>query len=198
LFQGAIRVESDAKEGFAVPTRYRDALLPEGARWFSPLTPIAVCFSIHGVAWEPIGAKVQEALQLQRTTRWWQRLLWDFAEELEARCSRRILVSPAAAKSAGLKKDRDAGGQGSHFEDLGRRIVDERLAQSPHASGTNPPPGTEKLLAVSVDAHLARPPPPASRCAGDRIKRGGTFRGRDVSAGRSQPVDSGAAGPEAG
>ncbi len=97
------------------------------------------------VAWEPIGAKVQALSSFNEQTRWWQRLLVGFAEELELDAQGRILVSPALRKFAGLKKDVMLVGQGSHFEIWDVASWDERLAQSLTQVGTNPPPDTENF-----------------------------------------------------
>lgn len=145
MFQGATELSLDAKGRLTVPTRSRDALLSGGRAVVLTAHPDNCLLLYPRVAWEPIGAKIQALPSFNEQTRWWQRLLVGFAEELELDAQGRILVSPALRKFADLKKDAMMVGQGSHFEIWDVAAWDERLARALAQAGTNPPPGTENF-----------------------------------------------------
>jgi MraZ protein len=145
LFQGATELTLDAKGRVAVPTKHRDALLSGGRSVVLTAHPDTCLLLYPRVVWEPIGARIQSLSSFDEQTRWWQRLLMGFAEELELDGSGRILVSPALRRFASLKKNVMLVGQGSHFEIWDVAAWDERLSRALAQTGSAPPPGTENF-----------------------------------------------------
>ena len=144
MFQGAIELALDAKGRMAVPTRHRDALASGGGVVLTA-HPDGCLLLYPRLAWEPIGGRLQSLSHFNEQTRWWQRLLVGFAEELELDSAGRILVSPALRKFARLEKQAMMVGQGSHFEVWDSASWEEKLAGALAMTGSSPPPGVENF-----------------------------------------------------
>ncbi|MSQ70427.1 MAG: transcriptional regulator MraZ [Betaproteobacteria bacterium] len=142
MFQGATQLSIDAKGRLAVPTRHRDALQSSGAVVLTA-HPDGCVLLYPRLAWEPIGARIQALPSFDERSRWWQRLLVGFAEEIELDAQGRMLVSPALRKFGNLQKDVMLVGQGSHFEIWDGAGWEEKLASARGQVGSGPPPGAE-------------------------------------------------------
>ncbi len=145
MLQGASQLSLDEKGRLTVPTRYRGALLSGERAVVLTAHPDGCLLLYPRLSWEPVSQQVQQFSSFDPQSRWWQRLLVGFAEELELDAQGRILVSPTLRKFAGLKKDVMLVGQGNRFEIWDVASWEEKLQLALPQASSSPPPGTEKF-----------------------------------------------------
>jgi MraZ protein len=144
LLQGASQLSLDDKGRLAVPTRYRDALTSNGRAVVLTAHPDHCLLLYPRFAWEPIKARIQ-GLSSFDNSRWWQRLLLGYAEEMELDAQGRILVSPALREFAELKKDVMLMGQGNRFEIWDAVCWKQKLDAALAQAASSPPAGAENF-----------------------------------------------------
>jgi len=117
VFQGANRINLDAKGSMAVPTRAREPLTQGGTVKLVLTAHPEGCLLLYPVpAWEPIRAKVMSFPSLDRQASRWKRLLVGFAQEVEPDSAGRLLIPPELRDFAKITRPVMFVGQGSHFE----------------------------------------------------------------------------------
>lgn len=116
MFQGATALSLDAKGRIAIPTRHRDALVPEGAPLVITAHPHRCLLVYPQLAWEPLSKTISSMPGLDQRTATIKRLLVGFAQTEELDSAGRVLVAPSLRQWAGLEKQLWLVGQGSHFE----------------------------------------------------------------------------------
>lgn len=116
MFQGATALSLDAKGRIAIPTRHRDALVPDGAPLVITAHPHRCLLVYPQVAWEPLSRQIASMPGLDQRTATIKRLLVGFAQTEELDSAGRVLVAPSLRQWAGLEKQLWLVGQGSHLE----------------------------------------------------------------------------------
>ncbi len=116
MFQGATALSLDAKGRIAIPTRHRDALVPEGAPLVITAHPHRCLLVYPQLAWEPLSKTISSMPGLDQRTATIKRLFLGFAQTEELDSAGRVLVAPSLRQWAGLDKQLWLVGQGSHFE----------------------------------------------------------------------------------
>ncbi|HRQ56294.1 MAG TPA: division/cell wall cluster transcriptional repressor MraZ [Azoarcus taiwanensis] len=116
MFQGATALSLDAKGRIAIPTRHRDALVPDGAPLVITAHPHRCLLVYPQLAWEPLSKTISSMPGLDQRTATIKRLLVGFAQTEELDSAGRVLVAPSLRQWAGLEKQLWLVGQGSHFE----------------------------------------------------------------------------------
>ncbi len=116
MFQGAIALSLDAKGRIAIPTRHRDALVPNGAPLVMTAHPHRCVLVYSQAAWEPISQKIAAMPGLDKRTAIIKRLLVGHAQTEELDSAGRVLVAPVLRQWAELEKQLWLVGQGSHLE----------------------------------------------------------------------------------
>ena len=116
MFQGAAALSVDAKGRMAIPSRHRDALVPEGAPLVITAHPHRCLLVYPEAAWEPIRQQISAMPGLDQRTATLKRLLVGFAQCETLDSAGRALIAPSLRQWAGLEKQVWLVGQGSHFE----------------------------------------------------------------------------------
>lgn len=116
MFQGATALSLDAKGRIAIPTRHRDALVPDGAPLVITAHPHRCLLVYPQTEWEPISQRISAMPGLDRQTATIKRLLVGHAQVEELDSAGRVLVAPVLRQWAGLEKQLWLVGQGTHFE----------------------------------------------------------------------------------
>ena len=131
LFRGVTHLSLDAKGRLAVPSRYRDALLPDGERYLILTADPSRCVLVYPIAaWEPIQARLMSFSSFDGKIRALQRLLVGHADDVEVDASGRILVPPALRSFASLDKQVVLVGQGQRLELWGQTQWEAQTAQA--------------------------------------------------------------------
>jgi len=146
VFQGASRVNLDAKGRMAVPTRIRDPLTQGGTVKLVLTAHPDGCLLLYPTpAWEPIRAQVMGFPSLDRQFSLWKRLLVGFAQDVELDSAARLLIPPELREFAHITRPVMLVGQGSHFEIWDLESWNQQLETL--KSGGNPtlPPGMENF-----------------------------------------------------
>ncbi|MDR2925037.1 MAG: division/cell wall cluster transcriptional repressor MraZ [Azoarcus sp.] len=145
MFQGAADINLDAKGRFAIPSKYREALVSEDGRVVIAAHPHG-CLLVYPVhAWEPIRDQVLSAPSLDPRAASLKRLIVGLAQEETLDSAGRVLIMPKLRKHAGLEKGICLIGQGSHFELWSdeRWLLQEQAIMNIGETGL--PPGFENL-----------------------------------------------------
>lgn len=116
MFQGAAALSLDAKGRIAIPSRHRDALVPDGAPLVITAHPHRCLLVYPLAAWEPISQQIAAMPGLDARTATLKRLLVGFAQSEDLDAAGRVLVAPSLRQWAELDKQLWLVGQGSHFE----------------------------------------------------------------------------------
>ena len=120
MLRGVTQVSLDAKGRFAVPQRYRDALLVGAGDGITRLVMTADpsrCLLLYPqAAWEPIEQKLMSLSSFDARMRALQRLLVGHADDVEMDSAGRLLVPPSLRQYASLERKIVLVGQGNKFE----------------------------------------------------------------------------------
>nr|WP_211218500.1 division/cell wall cluster transcriptional repressor MraZ [Tepidiphilus margaritifer] len=116
VFQGAVTLSLDAKGRIAIPTRFREALAPEGRPLVLTAHPHKCLLVYPEAVWTPIRERIVALPGLDPRTAALKRLLVGFAQEEELDTSGRVSVVASLRQWAGLEKNVWLVGQGTHFE----------------------------------------------------------------------------------
>ena len=116
MFQGAVTLSLDAKGRIAIPTRFREALAPEGRPLVLTAHPHKCLLVYPEAVWTPIRERIVALPGLDPRTAALKRLLVGFAQEEELDTSGRVSVVASLRQWAGLEKNVWLVGQGTHFE----------------------------------------------------------------------------------
>lgn len=118
MFRGITAVNLDAKGRMAMPARYRDVLLTNGAgQLVVTIDTDETCLLLYPAAeWEIIERKIEALPSFNKAARRIQRLLIGHATELELDNQGRILLPTLLREYAGLDKCIMLVGQGKKFE----------------------------------------------------------------------------------
>jgi MraZ protein len=117
VFQGASAISLDAKGRLAVPTRYRESILAQGAGKVVVTAHPHRCLLLYPYpAWEPIAMKIMALPSLDPHVSAMQQLLVGHADELEMDSAGRILIAPTLRRLSGIDRDVMMFGQGTHFK----------------------------------------------------------------------------------
>jgi MraZ protein len=130
-FRGINSVNIDAKGRFAMPTRYRDALINENeGKLVVTIDVEEHCLLLYqNSEWEKIEAKLAALPSLNPVSRRMQRLLIGHASDVEMDGSGRLLLPPLLRDYAKVDKHVVLLGQSNKFE-----IWDEALWKSQRAT----------------------------------------------------------------
>jgi len=117
MFRGATTVNLDSKNRLVVPTRYRDALLVNGAGRVVLTADPNQCLLLYPLPeWEPIEKKLNALSDFNPKTRSLKQLLVGYAHDIEMDSAGRVLLPPMLRKFAELDKSVVLVGQGSKME----------------------------------------------------------------------------------
>ena len=118
MFLGVNTLNLDTKGRLAIPVKYRDRLLSNGASGIVvTINPQERCLWLYPEAeWQPIAQKVSRLPPLKRQNRQLQRLLLGHASELEMDAQGRVLLNNELREYAGMDKRVALVGQGHKFE----------------------------------------------------------------------------------
>ena len=117
MFRGASTVSMDAKGRLAVPARYRDVLLAQGAGKVVVTADPTGCLLLYPFPdWAPIEQKLNALSSFNPQTRRIQRLLVGYANDLDLDASGRLLLPPMLREYAALDKNVVVVGQGNKME----------------------------------------------------------------------------------
>jgi MraZ protein len=146
VFQGASRVNLDAKGRMAVPTRIRDPLTQGGTVKLVLTAHPDGCLLLYPTpAWEPIRAQVMAFPSLDRRFSLWKRLLVGFAQDVELDTAARLLISPELREFAHITRAVMLVGQGSHFEIWDLEAWNAQLEALKTGGAPTLPPGMENF-----------------------------------------------------
>ncbi len=146
MFQGAARINLDAKGRMAIPTRNREALTQGGTvKLVLTAHPDGCLLLYPSPAWDPIRAQVMAFPSLDRQASLWKRLLVGFAEESEPDSAGRLLISPELREFAHITRPVMLVGQGSHFEIWDLDTWNHELGTLRSGGSPSLPPGMENF-----------------------------------------------------
>lgn len=130
MFRGINALTIDAKGRFAMPTRYREALVRHNkASLVITIEPTETCLLLYPILqWQEIEYKLQSLPSFHQATRRMQRLLIGHATDVELDHNGRVLLPNLLREYANLDKKIVLIGQGNKFE-----LWDEILWQSKRA-----------------------------------------------------------------
>ena len=144
MFRGATTVNLDSKSRLVVPTRYRDALLVNGAGRVVLTADPNQCLLLYPLPeWEPIEKKLNALSDFNPKTRSLKQLLVGYAHDMEMDSAGRVLLPPMLRKFAGLDKSVVLVGQGSKVELWNEARWEAQVAQALTFSDDNMPPELE-------------------------------------------------------
>jgi len=145
MFQGVVGINLDAKGRLAIPTKYRDALIPGPHNKLVLTSHPHRCLLLYpSEAWGPIRAQIMTFSSFDPKLSLWKRLLVGFAEEMELDNAGRMLIPASQRQFAGLEKRIMLVGQGSHFELWSESSWEKQISQFDDGP-TSPPPGMENF-----------------------------------------------------
>lgn len=131
MFRGINTVNLDAKNRFAIPTKYRSQLTDDGCH--SVVLTIDTdeqCLLLYPLkVWEDIEQKLQALPSFQPATRRIQRLLIGHATEIDMDSHGRLLLPQLLKEHAGLDKKMILVGQGKKFEIWSEACWQEQRSQ---------------------------------------------------------------------
>ncbi len=114
MYQGSAALMLDAKGRLGIPTRHRDALLPQCEGRLTLTRHPDGCLLLYP---RPVWlAKREEISSFPASARAFQRLLLGNAQDVELDSQGRILISPELRNATLLNKDVMLLGMGAHFE----------------------------------------------------------------------------------
>lgn len=118
MFLGVNTLNLDTKGRLAIPVKYRERLMDNGASSIViTINPQERCLWLYPQAeWLPIAQKVSRLPPLKRQNRQLQRLLLGHASELEMDGQGRVLLNSELRDYAGMDKKIALVGQGHKFE----------------------------------------------------------------------------------
>lgn len=117
MFRGVTSLALDAKGRLAIPSRYRDSLVPVAGGSLVLTADPSRCLLLYPKAsWDPIQARLMALSSFNARIRSLQRLLVGHADDVEVDSAGRILVPPALRRYASLDKRVVLVGQGQKFE----------------------------------------------------------------------------------
>lgn len=119
MFRGITAITIDGKGRLAVPSRYRDILVPEQSTLVLTIDTEEACLLLYPLAeWQLIESKLQDLPSFNVAARRIQRLLMGHATDVEVDGQGRILLPPLLREYADMDKDRKVVmiGQGNKFE----------------------------------------------------------------------------------
>ena len=116
-FRGVTALALDAKGRLAIPSRYRDLLVPDGDGHLVLTADPSRCLLLYPrAAWEPLQERLMSLSSFNPAIRALQRLLVGHADDVEVDAAGRILVPPELRRYANLDKRVVLVGQGPKFE----------------------------------------------------------------------------------
>jgi len=117
MFRGVTSLALDVKGRLAIPSRYRDSLVPPGSGSLVLTADPSRCLLVYPRAsWEPLQARLMALSSFDAKIRSLQRLLVGHADDVEVDAAGRILVPPSLRRYASLDKRVVLVGQGRKFE----------------------------------------------------------------------------------
>lgn len=118
VFLGVNKLNLDTKGRLAIPVKYRERLMGNGASGIVvTINPQERCLWLYPEAeWQPIALKVSRLPPLKRQNRQLQRLLLGHASELEMDGQGRVLLNNELREYAGMDKRVALAGLGHKFE----------------------------------------------------------------------------------
>jgi MraZ protein len=118
VFLGVNTLNLDTKGRLAIPVKYRERLMDNGASAIVvTINPQERCLWLYPEAeWQPIAQKVSRLPPLKRQNRQLQRLLLGHASELEMDGQGRVLLNNELREYASMDKRVALVGQGHKFE----------------------------------------------------------------------------------
>ncbi len=144
MFRGATTVNLDSKSRLVVPTRYRDALLVNGAGRVVLTADPSQCLLLYPLPeWEPIEKKLNALSDFNPKTRSLKQLLVGYAHDMEMDSAGRVLLPPMLRKFAGLDKSVVLVGQGSKVELWNEARWEAQVGQALTFNDDNMPPELE-------------------------------------------------------
>ncbi len=144
MFRGATTVNLDSKNRLVVPTRYRDALLVNGAGRVVLTADPSQCLLLYPLPeWEPIEKKLNALSDFNPKTRSLKQLLVGYAHDMEMDSAGRVLLPPMLRKFAGLDKSVVLVGQGSKVELWNEARWEAQVGQALTFSDDTMPPELE-------------------------------------------------------
>ena len=131
MFRGVTTVNLDSKNRLVVPTRYRDALLVNGAGRVVVTADPSQCLLLYPLPeWEPIEKKLNALSDFNPKTRSLKQLLVGYAHDMEMDSAGRVLLPPMLRKFAELDKNVVLVGQGTKMELWNETRWDAQVAQA--------------------------------------------------------------------
>jgi MraZ protein len=131
MFRGVTTVNLDSKNRLVVPTRYRDALLVNGAGHVVVTADPSQCLLLYPLPeWEPIEKKLNALSDFNSKTRSLKQLLVGYAHDMEMDSAGRVLLPPMLRKFAELDKNVVLVGQGSKVELWNETRWEAQVAQA--------------------------------------------------------------------
>lgn len=144
MFRGATTVNLDSKNRLVVPTRYRDALLVNGAGRVVLTADPNQCLLLYPLPeWEPIEKKLNALSDFNPKTRSLKQLLVGYAHDMEMDGAGRVLLPPMLRKFAGLDKSVVLVGQGSKMELWNEARWESQVGQALTFTDDSMPPELE-------------------------------------------------------
>ena len=144
MFRGATTVNLDSKNRLVVPTRYRDALLVNGAGRVVLTADPSQCLLLYPLPeWEPIEKKLNALSDFNPKTRSLKQLLVGYAHDMEMDSAGRVLLPPMLRKFAELDKSVVLVGQGSKVELWNEARWEAQVSQALTFSDNDMPPELE-------------------------------------------------------
>ncbi|MDE2130035.1 protein MraZ [mine drainage metagenome] len=114
MFIGISALTLDGKGRMTVPARHRDVLLAQAAgRLTVTKSPEGCLLLFADPQWQEFRAKIAA---LPMSAQGWKRIYLGHATETEIDATGRVLISPELRAAAGIERDIDLIGMGSHFE----------------------------------------------------------------------------------
>ena len=114
MFIGISALTLDSKGRMTVPARHRDVLLAQAAgRLTVTKSPEGCLLLFADPQWQEFRAKIAA---LPMSAQGWKRIYLGHATETEIDATGRVLISPELRAAAGIERDIDLIGMGSHFE----------------------------------------------------------------------------------
>ena len=114
MFIGISALTLDGKGRMTVPARHRDLLQAQSSgRLTLTKSPEGCLLLFADAQWQEFRAKIAA---LPMSAQGWKRIYLGHATETEVDATGRVLISPELRTAAGIERDVDLIGMGSHFE----------------------------------------------------------------------------------